>query len=185
MEMTVTGHRVEVTDALREYAQKKVGRVVNDVDEIRSAHVEFSVNKNPSVPDNQIVEITVNAKGTVLRAEESSPNMYASMDLAADKLERQVRRYQQRLHGHDRHHRQKTALAVTAEAIAPDLAEDIEREIVPTKAFPVVTMSPDDAAAQMDLLGHDFFVFVNQFTGQVNVIYHRKDGNYGLIEPGA
>ncbi|MBO9542646.1 ribosome-associated translation inhibitor RaiA [bacterium] len=184
MELVIKGHHVEVTDALRDYADKKVGRVVRNVDGVIETQVELSVNKNPSVPDNQIVEVTLFAKGTVIRAEVSTESMYASLDLVADKLERQIRRYRQKLNGHDRHHRQKTATAVAAEPMV-EATEEVEREIVRSKSFPVLPMSPDDAAVQMELLGHNFFMFINQFTSQVNVIYHRKDGNYGLIEPTA
>jgi putative sigma-54 modulation protein len=185
MELVITGHRVDVTDALRDYAEKKIGKVTRNVDGVIETQIELSVNRNPSVPDNQIVEVTLIAKGTVIRAEESSENMYASLDMVADKLERQIRRYRQKLNGHDRHHRQKVASLAPAEAATAVEAEEeeIQREIVPTRSFPVRVMSPDDAAAQLDLLGHNFIVFVNQFTEQVNVIYHRKDGNYGLIEP--
>lgn len=185
MELVITGHHVEVTDALRDYAEKKIGRVTRNVDGVRETQVEFSINRNPSVTDCQIVEVTLFAKGTVLRAEEASASMYASLDQVADKLERQIRKYRQKLSGHDRHHRQKTAVVVAEEAAVVEAPEEFPREIVPSKSFPVTSMSPDDAAAQMDLLGHDFFMFINKFTEQVNVIYHRKDGNYGLIEPSA
>lgn len=183
MELVITGHHVEVTDALRDYAEKKLGKVTRNVDGVNKTQVELSVNKNPSVADNQIVEVTLFAKGTVIRAEESSESMYASIDLVADKIERQIRRYRQKLNGHDRHHRQKTSTSIAAEPMTAETETEIQREIVRSKAFPVVAMAPDDAAAQMDLLGHNFFMFINQFTNQVNVIYHRKDGNYGLIEP--
>lgn len=186
MELVIKGHHVEVTDALRDYADKKVGRVTNNVDGLVATHVEFSVNKNPSVPDNQIVEVTLFAKGTVIRAEVATRDMYASLDMVADKLERQIRRYQQKLHGHDRHHRQKTATAVSLEPAGLTVAEEvleIEPEIVRSKSYPVEAMAPDDAATQMELLGHNFFMFTNKYTTQVNVIYRRKDGNYGLIEP--
>lgn len=186
MELVFTGHHVEVTDALRDYAEKKIGRILRDVDGVINAQVEFSVNKNPSVPDNQIVEVTMFAKGTVIRAEVGSRDMYASLDLAADKLERQIRRYQQKLHGHDRHHRQKTATAVSFEPTGTSVAEEVveaEPEIVRSKSYPVEALAPDDAASRMELLGHNFYMFQNKFTTQVNVIYRRKDGNYGLIEP--
>lgn len=187
MELVITGHRVDVTEALRDYAEKKIGKVTRNVEGVIETQIELSVNRNPSVPDNQIVEVTLIAKGTVIRAEESSENMYASLDLVADKIERQIRRYRQKLNGHDRHHRQKTA-SIAAEplgAVTEAEEEEIHREIIPTRSFPVRVMSPDDAAAQLDILGHNFLMFVNQFTEQVNVVYHRKDGNYGLIEPSA
>jgi len=186
MELVFTGHHVEVTDALRDYAEKKIGRVLTNVDGVINAQVEFSVNKNPSVPENQIVEVTMFAKGTVIRAEVGSQNMYASLDMAADKLERQIRRYQQKLHGHDRNHRQKTATAVSLEPTGVTVAEEVievEPEIVRTKSYPVEALAPDDAASRMELLGHNFYMFENKFTNQVNVIYRRKDGNFGLIEP--
>lgn len=186
MELVIRGKNLDVTESLRDYAQKKLSRVFKNVDGVINTELELSVIKNPSVQANQIAEVTLFASGTVIRGEESSDNMYASIDLVTDKIERQIRRYKQKLR-HRGHAPLKTSQAVVTE-LAPPLEEGeeappAEREIVRSKTFAFKPMTPEDAALQMELLGHDFYVFQNQQTEQVNVIYHRKDGNYGLIEP--
>lgn len=186
MELVVKGKNIDVTDSLRDYAQKKLGRVTKHVDGILETRVEFSVIKNPSVSENQIVEVTLIANGTVIRGEESSDNMYASIDLVSDKIERQIRRYQQRTNKRVRewgHHPPKTSVALAPEESYTEEEETGPPEIVRVKSFEVKPMTPDEASHQMELLGHNFFVFINQETNRVAVMYHRRDGNYGLIEP--
>ncbi len=185
MELVIKGKNLDVTESLRDYAQKKLSRVFKNVDGVINSELELSVIKNPSVQANQIAEVTLFASGTVIRGEESSDNMYASIDLVADKIERQIRRYKAKLR-HRGHSPLKTSQIVATELAPPEELEEApsaEREIVRSKSFAIKPLNPEDAALQMELLGHDFFVFLNQETEQVNVIYHRKDGNYGLIEP--
>ena len=183
MELVITGHHVELTDSLRDYAERKIGKLVRTLDGVTHTQVELSVNRNPSVPSSQIVEVTLFARGTVIRAEVASENMYASLDMVEDKLARQIRRYRDKMSGHDRHHRQKTAAMVAVEEPETAIPAEMEREIISTKRYPLQTLSPEDAAQQLELLGHNFFMFRNRLTEEINVVYHRPDGNFGLIEP--
>lgn len=176
MRVTVKGKNTEVTDALQRYAEKKVEHLSKYFNAVREAIVTQTIEKN-----RQIVEINLDCDGLLLRAKESSENMYASIDLAVDKLEQQIRRFKGKLI--ERAHPAmppKELLAVTTggpeeEAEAPIL--------VRTKSFPLKPMTSEEATMQMELLNHDFFVFLNADSESVNVIYKRKDGNYGLIEP--
>ncbi len=179
MQMIVKGKNLEVTDALRSYAQEKVGKVEKYLDRITKTEIEMSVEKNPKIPDNQVVEVTVFSSGPVIRAKESATDMYQAIDLVANKLERQARKVKKKLI--DRSHHARNPLK---EAALEGEEEEAEPVIVKTKSFPLKPMTPEEACLQMDLVGHDFFVFVNAETEETNVVYRRKDGNYGLIEPG-
>ncbi len=178
MQMIVKGKNLEVTDALRAYAQEKVGKVEKYLDRITKTEIEMSVEKNPKISDNQVVEVTIFSSGPVIRAKESATDMYQAIDLVAGKLERQARKVKKKLI--DRSHHAKNPL----KEMAVEEEEELEPVIVKTKSFPLKPMTPEEACLQMDLVGHDFFVFVNAETEETNVVYRRKDGNYGLIEPG-
>jgi putative sigma-54 modulation protein len=141
--------------------------------------LELAVEKNPSIAENQIAEGTIWTKGPVLRARESSPDMRASIDMLVEKLERQARRYRDKRR---RSSSRTNAGGVEAETI-PVVAEEESPVIVKTKQFAVKPMTPEEAVLQLELIGHDFFVFQNADTTDVNVVYRRRDGNYGLIEP--
>jgi putative sigma-54 modulation protein len=146
--------------------------------------VELIHERNPSIPAPEIAETTLFINGAVLKAREASVDMYASIDRMSDKLERQVRRYRGRQL--DRWQGQRERHAATVEAgstIVHDEEEDIGARIVRTKQFQMKPMSPEEAALQMELLEHAFFVFTNADTGEINVVYRRRDDNYGLIEP--
>jgi len=179
MQMIVKGKNLEVTDALRSYAQEKVGKVEKYLDRITKTEIEMSVEKNPKIPDNQVVEVTIFSSGPVIRAKESANDMYQAIDLVAGKLERQARKVKKKLI--DRSHHARNPLK---EAVSGGEEEENEPVIVKTKSFPLKPMTPEEACLQMDLVGHDFFVFINAETEETNVVYRRKDGNYGLIEPG-
>lgn len=187
MLVTVKGKNVEVTDALRRYAVKKIQKLAKYFREIKEAQVTQSVQRNW-----HIVEVQLEGDGILLRGEERSDNMYASIDLVVDKLERRVQKFKGKLYGKttDRGPKEKEAQRdqMVAEASGAGSLEEIaEEELVPqivrTKRFPVKPMTPEEAANQMELLHHDFFVFRNDETDAVNIVYRRKDGNYGLIEP--
>ncbi|MBI6545806.1 MAG: ribosome-associated translation inhibitor RaiA [Cyanobacteria bacterium NC_groundwater_1444_Ag_S-0.65um_54_12] len=183
MELVIKGKNLDVTDSLREYATRKLGRLTRSIDGIMSAQVELSVIKNPSVADNQIVEVTLMAGGTVIRGEDASNSMYASIDQVSDKIERQLRRLKQRMEDR-RHHRTKTSVAVVSEEEAAEVFPETESpQIIKLPSCELKPMAPEDAAYQLDLSGKDFLVFINRHTEAVAVIYHRRDGNYGLIEP--
>jgi putative sigma-54 modulation protein len=187
MEVAIKGRNISVTEALERYATEKVERIRRFFDDERSdarAEVELFHERNPSNPEPEVAETTLFINGTVLKAREASGDMYASIDRMSDKLERQVRRYRGRQL--DRWQGQKRWHA-PAEAPGPVAGEDEEDEvgarIVRTKQFQMKPMAPEEAALQMDLLDHAFFVFTNADTNEINVVYRRRDGNYGLIEP--
>jgi putative sigma-54 modulation protein len=186
MQVAVKGRNIPVTEALERYATEKVERVSKFFDDGRSvsrAEVELIHERNPSISEPEVAETTLFINDTVLKAREASMDMYASIDRMSDKLERQVRRYRGRQL--DRWQGQKKWHATT-EAPRPIVEEDEEEvgaRIVRTKQFQMKPMSPEEAALQMELLDHTFFVFTNADTGEINVVYRRHDGNYGLIEP--
>jgi putative sigma-54 modulation protein len=176
--LQVKGKNVEVSDTLKTYAQEKLGKLDKHLNDTARLELELAVEKNPSISDNQIAEATVWTKGPVLRARESSSDMRASIDLLVEKLERQARRYRdKRRRGPGRNHG-----APEAEVI-PVVADEDSPVIVKTKQFAVKPMTPEEAVLQLELIGHDFFVFQNADTSDVNVVYRRRDGDYGLIEP--
>ncbi len=178
MRITVKGKNTEVTDALQRYAEKKVEHLGKYFSAVREAIVTQSVEKN-----RQIVEINLDCDGLLLRAEESTDNMYASIDLAIDKLEHQIERFKGKLI--ERAHPATPPKELLALATAVPSAVEAPPAIVRIKSFPLKPMPAEEAAMQMEMLNHDFYVFLNDESETVNVIYRRKDGNYGLIEPEA
>ncbi len=179
MRLHVKGKNVEVTDAIHDYAERKLGKLAPQLAEPTRVELELAVERNPSIADNHVAEATIWTKGPVLRAREASSDMKASIDLLADKLERQVTRYRQkRRHEHDRHGRANGSVPAAAPISAQEGAM-----IVKTKQFVLNAMSPEEAVEQLELIGHDFFVFRNDDSGEINVVYRRRDGDYGVIEP--
>ncbi|MBX9770333.1 MAG: ribosome-associated translation inhibitor RaiA [Candidatus Obscuribacterales bacterium] len=194
MQVTVTGRNIELTNALKDYLKDKLHRAQKHFDHPLDVTALLSVAKNPSIPDNQTAEITIKVNGSIIRGQESTENMYASIDLVADKIERQLRKFKTRYYHKGVKIRETeidegmdvSSLPDSDEAVKKELAfEDIKPRIVRSKKFPLKPMSPEEACSQMDLLGHDFFMFINSDTGHVNTVYHRRDKNYGLIEPKA
>lgn len=177
MRLQVKGKNVEVTDAMREYAQQKLGKLERLVRDPTRVELELAVERNPSIAANQIAEATIWTKGPILRARESSEDMKASIDQLVDKLERQVKRYREK-----RRRRGGRGDGQLLEAM-PAVPGEEEPMIVKTKQFAVKPMTPEEAVLQLELVGHDFFVFRNADSGEVNVVYRRRDGNFGLIEP--
>jgi putative sigma-54 modulation protein len=180
MELMIKGKNVEVTDRLREYVEKKIGKLDRYLPTISEAWVELSTEGARAAQDRQVCQVTVRSNGTILRAEERSDDMFTSIDTVLDKMYRQIARYKGK-----RKNRWRGS-GVMVEPLPVDLEEESEEEvtsIVRVKAFPMTPMHPDEAVEQMELLGHDFFVFYNADEGQINVLYRRKDGNYGLLQP--
>lgn len=174
MKVIVSAKNIELTQALRNIVEKKLMRLEKYFNPNVEAQVTLSVEKN-----RQIVEVTIPLNGVVLRGEEVNEDMYASIDLVTDKLERQIRKYKTRLAR--RTHGDSLRFQYIPEA---DEKEDTEEhQIVKTKKFAMKPMSPEEAVLQMEMLGHSFFVYENAESGDVNVVYKRKDGNFGLIEP--
>jgi putative sigma-54 modulation protein len=183
MQLFIKGKNLRVTDALREYAEEKIGHLDHYIDHgIIDGHVTMRTERN-----DQIVDVTLNLRHYLIKAEERSPDMYASIDLVRDRLEQQIRKYKTRRR--ERHHRQNgriSAAEVGLAAVEPEVGVDdvpTAPRIVRSKQFAVKPMDAEEAVHQMELLGHDFFVFLNAETEQVNVLYKRKSGDLGLIEP--
>jgi putative sigma-54 modulation protein len=188
MRVEVKGRNIPVTEALERYAVEKVGRVSKFFDDGRSdalAEVELIHERNPAIPEPEVADATLFINGTVLKARVNSGDMYASIDLVSDKLERQAKRYRGRQLGRWHGEKDRRLLAEAQPTVMDDEEEVAERQprIVRTKQFQMKPMSPEEAALQMDLLGHAFFVFTNADTDDINVVYRRRDGDYGLIEP--
>jgi putative sigma-54 modulation protein len=177
--LQVKGKNVEISDSLRLYAQEKLGKLDKHLNDAARLELELAVEKNPSIAESQIAEGTIWTKGPVLRARESSPDMRASIDMLVEKLERQAQRYRDK-----RRPRSGTrASGVVEDERTSTLQDEESPVIVKTKQFAVKPMTPEEAVLQLELIGHDFFVFQNAETTDINVVYRRRDGNYGLIEP--
>lgn len=173
MSVNVKGRNIDVTPALREYVEKKIAKVTKQFKTVGDISAVLKVEKG-----NHIVEITVPASGILLRAQENTKDMYSSIDLVVEKIERQVHKYKTRLMKRKYSNFADPALIPTAEA-----AGDEEFEIVKNKKFILRPMSVEEAILQMNLLNHDFFVFFDPDLDSTNVVYRRKDGKYGLLSP--
>jgi putative sigma-54 modulation protein len=181
MQLLVKGKNVEVSDAIREYAESKLRKLERQLADPTKVELELTVEKNPSIAANHVAEATIWTKGPTLRARESADDMHASIDLLVDKLERQVTRYREkrRHHGHHAHARANGA----SPAGVPVVPGEEGPLLVKAKQFTVKPMSAEEAVLQLELIGHDFFVFRNDESAETNVVYRRRDGHYGLIEP--
>lgn len=173
MKTKITGRKIDVTQGLKDYIEKKLTRIDKFFSDDAEANVTLSVQK-----DQQTVEITIFHSGMIFRAEVSNADMYAAMDKAADVLERQIRKQKTRLEK-----RLKTGTLNIPDDM-PALEEETEFRIVKTKKYQDKPMSAEEAILQMNLLGHSFYIFSNSETLDKNVVYKRRDGNYGLIELG-
>lgn len=171
MKYVIVGKNVEVSSSLENVIHEKLGKLEKYLPEDVTAHVTLRVDK-----DRQSVEVTIPVKGTVIRTEQVSNDMYVSIDLAQEVLERQITKYRKKLI--DRHR------GGSPKEYEEDAGGDEgEIRIVRHKQFEMKPMYPEDACIQMELLGHSFYMFINAETEQVNVVYKRKGGTYGLIEP--
>lgn len=174
MNITVSGKNMNVTDALRDTVEKKLEKLERYFNEDTKAQATVSVEKN-----RHIFEVTIPFTGAILRAEEVTEDMYNSIDNAVDVLERQIRKHKTKLE--KQIHNGGTIKFENIKQLPQE--SESEPEIVKTKKFAIKPMDEEEAILQMELIGHSFFVFRNAETDEVNVIYKRKDGNYGLIEP--
>ena len=177
MRLQVKGKNVEVSEQIRAYAEEKLGKLERHLNGPTRVELELEVERNPSIAASNVAEATIWTKGPVLRAREASTDMKASIDQLADKLERQVTRYRQK------RRRRGTRGEPVLTAVSPPPENEDGLPIVKMKQFAVKPMSPEEAVLQLELVGHDFFVFRNGDSSEVNVVYRRRDGGYGLIEP--
>ena len=180
MQFQVKGRNLEVSDSIRSYAEEKLGKLERQLADPTQVELELAVEHNPSIAANKVAEATIWTKGPTLRARESASSYEASIDQLVEKLERQVKRYRAK--------RSRRETARRGNGKNPDdppdfTAEQLERMIVKSKQFDLQALSPDEATLQLELVGHDFFVFRNEATGKTNVVYRRRDGGYGLIQP--
>ena len=192
MKLLIHGRNLEITPALRDYTQTKLERATSHFgDAVREADVHLSVARNPRVPQ-QTAEVTVFANGTVIRAQERSENLYASIDLAAGKLARQLRRWKERhsdhhhSHGHSASHTPSTDVVNDASPVESSLLQGREAELpdpgVRRKYFTMPPMVLEEARRQLDLIDHDFYLFREKESDQLQVIYRRNHGGYGVIQ---
>ncbi|MEZ5124661.1 MAG: ribosome-associated translation inhibitor RaiA [Thermoleophilia bacterium] len=198
MKTQVKGRNVTVTEALRDYADEKVERVhklllQRRIDEVTRVELELMVEKNPSIPEPCVAEATIFTRGPVIRARESATDMYAAIDLVMDKLTRQTKKYHDKVHGKTRRGHEKleagelvpelepVAVGAAIEGDGDEVTDD--GRIVKTKQFALKPMTVHEATLQLELVGHNFFMFTNAESSRTNVVYRRNDGHYGLIEP--
>lgn len=187
MKIYIKGRNLKVTSALRSYAEEKIGHLSHYLEQIESAHITLRTERSV-----QIVDVVLTLKHFLIKAEERSPDMYASIDLVRDRLEQQIRKYKTKHWAHHSRINGKVKLVQGRRRskppggpqTAPDEADEADKSprIVRNKRIDVKKMTAEDAAQQMELLGHDFFLFLNDQTGAVNVLYRRRGGQLGLIE---
>lgn len=189
MKLDVHGRNIEVTDWIKEYVEKKVNRLERFLPQVREARADLVYSDTRAAADRYTAQLTIWANGQILRAEESTGDIFASIDAIVDKMTRQIERYKgRRIKGKRRAAAASVAETELAAAILSDeaqdaIAEETAGEIVRTKRFAAQPMDTEEAIDQLELLGHDFFVFFNMEDGAMNVVYKRRDGNYGLLQP--
>ena len=188
MKLLIHGRNLDVTPALREYTETKLERAIHHFDDlVKEADVHLSVARNPRVPQ-QTAEVTVFANGTVIRAQERSENLYASIDLVANKLARQLRRFKERHsdHGHRTTPTAASDVLLTERATEDSLLEGKEAQLpspgVRRKYFAMPAMSLEEARHQLEVIDHDFYLFRDKESGELQVIYHRNHGGFGVIQ---
>ena len=180
MDLTITGKNLEINDTIRKYVEKKIGRLDRYLPNIIDGRVELTVAEGArAAEDRQIAQVTLRTKKMILRAEEASSDIFASIDAVFEKMQRQVDRYKGKRWSKREIEPQPAAESAEAEE------ESVEEQpyVVRVKQFQMVPMDETEAIDQMELLGHDFFVFFNANLDQVNVMYRRRNGEYGLIQP--
>ena len=191
MQLVLTGKNFVVTDRIREYVERKVNKLDRYLPSIDEARIEISQEKTKSAKDRNVVQLTLRANGAILRAEDRSEAIYACIDNVVDKIHRQIVRYkgkrvdrqQGQLGNKQNQNSDQEAIPVLEPEIVTALAEEEERKIVRTKQFLVSPMTAEEAIEQMELLGHNFFIFYNTSVERINVLYQRGDNNYGLLDP--
>ena len=173
MKFIISGKNIDITEGLKSAIEDKIGKLEKYFTPDTEVHVTLSVEK-----ERQKIEVTIPVKGTVIRSEQVSNDMYVSIDLVEEIIERQLKKYKNKLI-----EKQQNKDYFRPEFIEKDYVDEEEIQIVRSKKFDIKPMYAEDACIQMELTGHGFFVFVNAETGQVNVVYKRKGNTYGLIEP--
>ena len=173
MNLVISGKNLDITEGLRSAIEEKIGKLERYFTDTTEVYVTLSTEKN-----RQKIEITIPMKGSIIRAEEVSSDMYVSIDLVEEVIERQLRKYKNKLIN-----KEQNAAHLSQSFIEADDFEDEDIQIIRSKKFAMKPMDPEEACVQMELIGHNFFVFRNSETDEVNVVYKRKGNTYGLIEP--
>ncbi len=173
MRFNIIGRNIDVTDGLKSAVEEKLGKLDRFFAADTEVNVTLSVEK-----ERQKIEVTIPVKGSIVRSEQVSSDMYVSIDLVEEVIERQIKKYKNKLVG-----KKQNIADFTPEFVDKEYPEEPEIKIIRTKKFGVKPMDPEEACIQMELLGHNFYVFNNAETNEVNVVYKRKGGTYGLIEP--
>lgn len=190
MKIIIEGKNIELTKAIKDYVNEKLSKLEHHYEQIIKGHdvqVKLSVAKNPRITNSNVTEVTIFLDGQIIRSEESSEDMYASIDLVADKLDRQIQKYKAK-HYRSYQHKSRPLPNLEMKSTLLDKTDNgnkplQEGRIIKSKKFQIHLMTPEEAADQLDLIQHDFYVFINSKTKSINTIYRRKDGDYGLIEP--
>ena len=185
MEVTIRGRNVDVSDALKASARDKVTRLSRHLDGWEQAEVHFSEEKNPRISAKEVCEVTLRGHGHIIRAKAASPDMFASVDRVIDKLEHQIEKLKSRQQA--KSHPRRGPVDSSDNDLPAESWDDEERtaggaRIVKSKRFEIKPMTPEEAALQMDMLGHGFYFFINADTGAAAVVYRRGDGDVGLID---
>jgi putative sigma-54 modulation protein len=179
MDLQITGQNIEILPTVKDYIEKKFGKLDRHFQNINSTKVELSEQKTKVQDQRYRVQVTLDANGTLLRAEESAENLLVAVDKVVPVIDRQIERYKGKLYK-----KGKTGPSIrTSNSEEASTKESSSPGLVRTKRFTMKPMSVDDAIEQMELLGHDFFLFHNSATKEFNLLYRRKDGNYSIIEP--
>lgn len=185
MKLVIQGKNIEVTEAIREYVEQKIDKAVSHFQSLTTeVDVHLSVARNPRIASSQSAEVTVYANGSVIRAEEKSENLYASIDLVADKITRKLRKFKERKNERSA---PKTSVAVLEQPPITlpndNRVVELPTQVVRNKYFAMPAMSVEEALERLELIDHDFYVFRNANTGEINVMYERNHGGYGVIQP--
>ncbi|WP_295620640.1 ribosome-associated translation inhibitor RaiA [Chamaesiphon sp. GL140_3_metabinner_50] len=190
MKLVLQSKNIEITDAIRDYVNQKIEKAVSHFDQIVTGlDVNLSVAKNPRIAASQVAEVTIYANGATIRAEEASEHLYASIDLVADKISRQLRKYKER--NFTKKDRTDSAKELGEELdlelldyhLTDNRSATLPAEVVRTKYFAMSALTIEEAIAQLQLVDHDFYMYRSVETGEVNVVYRRKHGGFGAIQP--
>ncbi len=181
MNLSVRGNKIELDENVEAYVEKKMAPLSRVLPSILETKVEISKEKAKSPQNRYVVQMTVNSNGTLIRAEEKEADLYAAIDAAADVMRSQARRFKDRFYL--KHRRTARHKREVPPSLAPAGGSAATGKVVRTKRFALRLMTVQEAAEQMELLGHDFFIFLNSGNSTMNILYRRQDGNYGIIEP--
>lgn len=190
MKLVIQGKNIDITDAIHDYVHQKIEKAVSHFESLTTeVDVHLSVARNPRINPKQTAEVTIYVNGSVVRAEESSENLYASIDLVANKIARQLRKFKEK-RNRKTHPPAKPSEVFSDQPVVSDISQvlsertpQLPEAVVRTKYFAMPPMTVQEALEHLELVDHDFYMFCNVETGEINVIYERNHGGYGLLQP--